>query len=92
MNQTKPNAILLDPSDNVVTVTAAVASCDPVIFSRNGQMTQIIAAEAVPVFHKMAICDLSKGAAVIKYGEVIGKATMDIRTGAHVHIHNLSDE
>ena len=92
MNQTKPNAILLDPSDNVVTVTASVSCGDPVIFSRDGQMNEIIAAEAVPVFHKMAICDLSKGAAVIKYGEVIGKATMDIRTGAHVHIHNLSDE
>ena len=92
MIQSKPNAILLDPSDNVVTVTIPVSCGDPVIFSRDGQMTQIIAAEAVPAFHKVAVCDLSAGAAVIKYGEVIGKAVMDIRTGAYVHIHNLSDE
>ena len=92
MTQSKPNAILLDPSDNVVTVTAPVSCGDPVIFSRDRQIAEIIAAEAVPVFHKMAICDLSAGTAVIKYGEIIGKATMDIRTGAHVHTHNLSDK
>ncbi len=92
MKQSKPNAILLDPSDNVVTVTVPVSCGDPVIFSRQGQMIVITAAEPVPVFHKAAVCDLSAGAAVIKYGEVIGKAAMDIHTGAHVHIHNLSDE
>lgn len=92
MTQSKPNAILLALSDNVVTVTAAVSSCDPVVFSRDGQMTEIIAAEIIPVFHKAAICNIPKGSPVIKYGEIIGKATMDIRTGAHVHTHNLSDE
>lgn len=26
---------------------------------------------------------------VIKYGEIIGKASVEIRKGQHVHVHNL---
>jgi altronate dehydratase small subunit len=39
--------------------------------------------------HKFALENIRKGSKVIKYGEVIGEATSDIKLGDHVHIHNL---
>lgn len=57
---------------------------------------EIIVLEDIPQAHKMALVDISKGDDVIKYGMSIGKATENIKTGQHVHTHNvetkLSDE
>lgn len=39
--------------------------------------------------HKVAICDISCGENVIKYGFPIGHAIKDIKKGDHVHTHNL---
>jgi altronate hydrolase len=39
--------------------------------------------------HKIATRDISAGEEVIKYGYPIGFATADIKTGEHVHSHNL---
>lgn len=39
--------------------------------------------------HKHARVAIKAGEAVIKYGEVIGKALCDIEKGEHVHTHNL---
>ena len=39
--------------------------------------------------HKTALCDIEKGADVVKYGYPIGKATQDIKQGEHVHSHNM---
>lgn len=39
--------------------------------------------------HKIAVCDIEKGADIIKYGFPIGYATEDIRQGDAVHSHNM---
>ncbi len=39
--------------------------------------------------HKYAIYDINKGENIIKYGQVIGHATENIKKGEHVHTHNL---
>ena len=43
----------------------------------------------IPAGHKFALKDISKGEYVIKYGEIIGKATSDIKKGEWVHTHNV---
>ncbi len=43
----------------------------------------------VPLGHKVAMRDIGKERAVIKYGRQIGKAVQAIEKGAHVHTHNL---
>jgi (2R)-sulfolactate sulfo-lyase subunit alpha len=45
--------------------------------------------ERVPLGHKVAMRDLPKDKAVIKYGRQIGKAVQTIGKGGHVHTHNL---
>ncbi len=72
----KKELFILDKSDNVgVTFTAL----------QSRQESSAI----IPAGHKVALCDIPAGAAVIKYGAVIGYATVDIYEGGHVHIHNL---
>ena len=40
--------------------------------------------------HKYALCDIPKDSDIIKYGQPIGRATEDIKTGDHVHSHNMA--
>lgn len=43
----------------------------------------------IPAGHKYALRDIKKGESVIKYGEIIGRATADIKSGEWVHTHNV---
>ncbi len=43
----------------------------------------------IPLGHKMATTNLKVDDSVIKYGSDIGRVVTDIKTGEHVHIHNL---
>jgi (2R)-sulfolactate sulfo-lyase subunit alpha len=49
----------------------------------------VTSADLIPLGHKIALRDITKGEKVLEYGEVIGQATDDIRVGQHVHTHNL---
>ncbi len=58
----------------------------------DGKKENIVEIEAltdIPLGHKVALKDISKGEVIIKYGEIIGEATMDIKKGQHVHVHNI---
>lgn len=68
----------LDPSDNVVTATRALAP------------GEAGANSPIPRGHKIAAEAIKKGEAVRKYAQVIGYAGEDIAAGDHVHIHNLA--
>lgn len=39
--------------------------------------------------HKYALCDITKGEPIIKYGFPIGTASENIKKGEHIHSHNL---
>ena len=39
--------------------------------------------------HKYAVRDITEGENIIKYGQPIGHATVNIKCGEHVHSHNL---
>lgn len=46
----------------------------------------------VPLGHKVALCDMKMGDKVIKYGEIIGSLTEDVKKGDHIHTHNLKSD
>ena len=50
----------------------------------------VLAMDAVPAGHKMALHAIDAGQAVIKYGYPIGVATKAIEAGEHVHVHNMA--
>jgi (2R)-sulfolactate sulfo-lyase subunit alpha len=50
---------------------------------------RMVARQAVPIGHKVALEDLQEGATVIKYGQDIGRMVAAAGRGEHVHVHNL---
>jgi altronate hydrolase len=47
-------------------------------------------AEGTAVGHKIALRSIAAGDSIIKYGQLIGTATVAIESGEHVHVHNMS--
>ena len=45
--------------------------------------------EKIPAGHKYALRPIASGEYVVKYGEIIGRATEDINVGEWVHTHNV---
>ena len=39
--------------------------------------------------HKLAVTEIGQGEHILKYGEVIGRATQAIPVGCHAHVHNI---
>ena len=84
-------AILMDTKDNVATLLADADSGDMVAVTlSSGQVqSEVQAKKHIPFGHKISIKDIETGDKIIKYGEVIGEATLPITIGDHVHIHNI---
>ncbi len=83
-----PRAIVLDGKDNVATLI------DP---GRTGERCALqgeaggetVLLQDVPLGHKVCIRATAVGADVLKYGQVIGRASAALRVGEHVHVHNV---
>ncbi len=84
-------AIKIHPDDNVATLIndAEKKSEVTVISSEGDAVKRVMAIDSIQLAHKLAIADIDKDADVVKYGEVIGRATQPIVEGAHVHVHNV---
>lgn len=66
------------------------ASCDRLRLTDRDNVAVCLTAQGdIPAGHKVALADIPAGAPVIKYGQIIGRATCDIPAGAWVHTHNL---
>lgn len=48
----------------------------------------LVLSEAVTFGHKFALIDIRKGEEIVKYGEIIGRASEPITAGDWVHVHN----
>jgi len=84
MTASKSLTIRLNAADNVVVSRAEMLP------GTNIAAEGITCIEAIPTSHKIATQPIAAGAAVRKYSQIIGFATQDIATGAHVHVHNVS--
>ena len=59
------------------------------INGKDNVAVRLVEKDGVPAGHKYALCDIAKGDFVVKYGQIIGRATQDIQAGEWVHSHNL---
>jgi len=82
-------AIVMHPEDNVATLIRDVSVGEVVEVRVEDETKHIKAKQTIPFGHKIALRKIEKGENVIKYGEVIGKATKTIEKGEHVHVHNV---
>ncbi|HEY51376.1 MAG TPA: UxaA family hydrolase [Dehalococcoidia bacterium] len=86
---TARGALQLSEKDNVATLLEDAAPGTGVLIRLGKETSTVKAGESIPFGFKIALTDIAKGAAIIKYGETIGIASCDIKKGEMVHIHNL---
>lgn len=79
------NYVRIDSKDNVIVSLEDLKKGQRICM----QDSSIEVKEEIPMYHKMAVCDIPAHSPVFKYGEKIGVATKDIFVGEHVHVHNL---
>jgi len=79
----------MDPKDNVVTCVRDVKKGETVVYRKNGKEMGVKAEMDIPYCHKIALCDLKKEDVVLKYGEMIGRLTEDVRKGHLIDHNNL---
>jgi altronate dehydratase len=78
--------LVISERDNVATALQALEPGRDLTIARG----HVAVLDPVPSGHKIALCVIHAGEAVIKYGSPIGLATAEIPAGAHVHTHNLA--
>jgi altronate dehydratase small subunit len=82
-------AIVLHRTDNVATlIDAGKAGETCRLQGEAGGELKLL--QEVPFGHKVCIRETPAGADVLKYGQVIGKATSALRAGEYVHAHNVA--
>jgi len=81
--------VVMNPKDNVATAIVDIEGGDWVSVERTEATKRVKALGRVPFGFKIALQDISQGEPIIKYGEVIGKASSAIKEGALVHVHNV---
>ena len=71
--------------DNLVTCVRAMKAGEKIVVDG----AEIEVKDDIPKYHKMAVAEIPKGGPVYKYGEVMGRASRDIRVGEWAHVHNI---
>ena len=90
-NDRNINAIMIAKTDNVATCLNDIAAGAQVSVMQGKDVVTMRAKAPIPRGHKIALQDIADGDNILKYGEVIGKASATIATGQHVHTHNVVD-
>ncbi|MBC8329894.1 MAG: UxaA family hydrolase [Planctomycetes bacterium] len=83
-----PRALRIHADDNVAVVTAAMSAGER--FEVDG--VPLTAPRDLNLGAKIALRPIAAGAKVLKYGEPIGSAVVDIAAGEYVHVHNLRSD
>ncbi|WP_079908339.1 UxaA family hydrolase [Paenibacillus sp. 32352] len=83
------DALVMDAKDHVATAIKDLEKGQKISYRVQEQVREVVLLDAVPFGHKIAIEDIAQGTDILKYGEVIGRTTADIKAGQHVHVHNV---
>ncbi|MFC2026019.1 UxaA family hydrolase, partial [Chloroflexota bacterium] len=78
--------LVLHPKDNVA---IAKKNLDQGTEIQLEKSKHIVLRSAIPAGHKIALYPIRYNELVLRYGQVIGSASLDINSGDHVHVHNL---
>jgi altronate dehydratase small subunit len=81
--------LYLSKKDNVAVALSEIPEQSEVKIEIDGLDIQVKILESIRFGHKFAVKAIPPGEDIIKYGEVIGAATVPIEAGEHVHVHNL---
>ena len=83
------DAILLHESDNVATAVQDLKAGQQAAVRLGQALAFSTVQEDIPYGHKFTVRSVRRGDDILKYGEVIGRATRDIGAGRHAHVQNI---
>lgn len=80
-----------EKADNVGVATMDIKKGEAAkgLYMDSQKKVNVKALQNIPLGHKIALTSLKKEDSVIKYGHDIGRVVAEIKTGEHVHTHNL---
>jgi altronate dehydratase small subunit len=76
----KVDAIMIKEEDNVATALRDLSRDENAEVSMGDKRVAIHIQEPIAYGHKFAVRDIKRGENIIKYGEVIGRATGDLES------------
>ena len=85
----RQRAVIIAPNDNVATALVDLGAGEELALRAGERDMAIEVTAPIPFGHKFSLAEVKAGMPLIKYGEIIGVATTDIRPGDHVHVHNV---
>jgi len=83
------DAIALHTTDNVATAVQELKAGQEATVRLEHDVHHIILQEDIPYGHKFTLKNVQCGENILKYGEIIGRATKDIGAGYHAHVQNI---
>lgn len=81
--------LIMYPTDNVANAIEDIAEGEEFEYTLESVPLRLVALENIPFGFKASVRDIPNGGDIIKYKQVIGKASRLIRAGECVHIHNV---
>lgn len=83
-----PRAVVLHKDDNVGTLIDSARKGEACTLQgeRTGSVPLVV---DIAFGHKVCIAATPAGGDILKYGQVIGRASKAIAAGEHVHVHNV---
>jgi altronate dehydratase small subunit len=81
--------LIVHHNDNVANAVEDIEKGDTFEYVYDGRSTQLKALDDIRFGFKAAVCDIPVNGAILKYNQVIGRASKPIRVGECVHIHNV---
>ena len=85
----KVDAIVIKRGDNVATALRDIEPREMITVKVCEESKKISVQDKIPYGHKFAFTDIRRGDYILKYGEVMGRATSDIALGAYAHVQNI---
>jgi altronate dehydratase small subunit len=85
----KRTAIAIKEEDNVATAIKDIPAGQEAAVGIGEQVIIVPVTEDIAYGPKFALRTITKGETVLKYNCVIGRATRNIDTGQHAHVHNM---
>ena len=83
-------AVIFNVKDNVATAMADLKPGEAVEINTADRKVLTTLITAIPFGHKFSLIGIDSGSPIIKYGEIIGLATANIKPGDYVHVHNVA--
>ena len=85
----KRDAIVIHEKDNVATALRDLEAGAVASVGSGERIAELRLDTAIEFGHKFAVRPIAAGEDIVKYGEIIGRATAAIAPGEHAHVHNI---